>query len=45
LPQKPAHVKGVINLGGRVITVVDPRLKFGLPEREHTERTWQEVKS
>ena len=39
LPQTPAHVKGVINLRGKVIPVVDLRLKFGLPEQEYTERT------
>jgi purine-binding chemotaxis protein CheW len=39
LPQTPSHVKGVINLRGKVIPVVDLRLKFGLPEQEYTERT------
>ena len=39
LPQTAAHVKGVINLRGKVIPVVDLRLKFGLPEQEYTERT------
>jgi len=39
VPQTPAHVKGVINLRGRVIPVVDLRLKFGLPEIEYTQRT------
>ena len=39
VPQTPAHVKGVINLRGKVIPVVDLRLKFGLPEQEHTQRT------
>jgi purine-binding chemotaxis protein CheW len=39
VPQTPAHVKGVINLRGKVIPVVDLRLKFGLPELEHTQRT------
>jgi len=39
LPQTPAHVRGVINLRGKVIPVVDLRLKFGLPEQEYTERT------
>ena len=29
VPQTPAHVKGVINLRGKVIPVVDLRLKFG----------------
>ena len=39
MPQAPVYVKGVINLRGKVIPVVDLRLKFGLPEIEHTEQT------
>lgn len=39
VPQTPAHVKGVINLRGKVIPVVDLRLKFGLVEQEYTART------
>ncbi|MGE5647630.1 MAG: chemotaxis protein CheW [Acidobacteriota bacterium] len=39
VPQTPAYVKGVINLRGSVIPVVDLRLKFGLPEIEYTQRT------
>ena len=39
VPQTPAYVKGVINLRGKVIPVVDLRLKFGLPEMEYTQRT------
>jgi len=39
VPQTPAHVKGVINLRGKVIPVVDLRLKFGLPEAGYTQRT------
>lgn len=39
VPHTPAHVKGVINLRGKVIPVVDLRLKFGLPEQEYTQRT------
>lgn len=38
VPQLPAHVKGVINLRGRVIPVIDLRAKFGL-QAEFTERT------
>ena len=38
VPQMPAYVKGVINLRGRVIPVVDLRAKFGLAA-EFTERT------
>ena len=39
VPHTPAYVKGVINLRGKVIPVVDLRLKFGLPEIEYTQRT------
>ncbi len=39
VPQTPAHVKGVINLRGKVVPVVDLRLKFRLPEVEYTQRT------
>ena len=38
VPQMPAFVKGVINLRGRVIPVVDMRVKFGL-KAEFAERT------
>ena len=39
VPQTPTYVKGVINLRGKVIPVVDLRLKFGLAEIEYTQRT------
>ncbi len=39
IPQTPPYVKGVINLRGRVIPVIDLRLKFGLPPMEYGERT------
>lgn len=39
VPQTPDYVKGVINLRGKVIPVVDLRLKFGMPELEYTQRT------
>ena len=39
VPQTPLFLKGVINLRGQVIPVVDLRLKFGLMEEDHTERT------
>ena len=39
VPQTPHFLKGVINLRGQVIPVVDLRLKFGLLEEEYTERT------
>jgi purine-binding chemotaxis protein CheW len=39
VPQTPSHVKGVINLRGKIVPVVDLRLKFGLPAAEYTQRT------
>jgi purine-binding chemotaxis protein CheW len=39
LPDMPEYVKGVINLRGKVIPVLDVRLRFGLAEREYDERT------
>jgi purine-binding chemotaxis protein CheW len=38
VPRMPDFVKGVINLRGRVIPVIDLRVKFGL-KAEFTERT------
>src|SRR5688572_3967233 len=38
VPQLPAFVKGVINLRGRVIPIIDLRVKFGL-RAEFAERT------
>lgn len=39
VPQTPDFVRGVINLRGKVIPVVDLRLKFGIEEMEYTQRT------
>ncbi|MCU1322518.1 MAG: CheW protein [Acidobacteriaceae bacterium] len=39
VPQTPNYVKGVINLRGKVIPVVDLRLKFELAPEEYTART------
>src|SRR3954447_14592113 len=39
VPQTPGHVKGVINLRGKVVPVIDLRLKFGLPQAEYNQRT------
>ena len=39
VPETPHYVKGVINLRGKVIPVVDLRLRFGMPEIAYTERT------
>ena len=34
VPGSPRHVKGIINLRGKVVTVVDTRMLFGLVEKE-----------
>ena len=39
VPRTPEHVKGVFNLRGKVIPVVDLRLKFGMEEQERTRHT------
>ena len=39
VPQTPPHIKGVINLRGKVVPVIDLRLKFGVPAAEYTART------
>ncbi len=39
VPQMPDFVRGVINLRGKVIPVVDLRSKFGLDTTEDTDRT------
>jgi purine-binding chemotaxis protein CheW len=39
VPQMPHYVKGVINLRGKVIPVIDLRLKFGLEQTDYTQRT------
>jgi len=39
VPQTPHYVKGVINLRGQVIPVVDLRAKFGMETADVTEQT------
>jgi purine-binding chemotaxis protein CheW len=39
LPQTPEYVKGVINLRGRVIPVIDLRLRFRMNSIDYTDRT------
>ena len=39
VPQTPDFVKGVINLRGKVIPVMDLRLRFGMSNIDYTERT------
>ncbi|MBN1115898.1 MAG: chemotaxis protein CheW [Bacteroidales bacterium] len=39
VPKSPAYMKGVINLRGSVLPVLDARLKFGLEETAYTTDT------
>ncbi len=39
VPNMPLYVKGVINLRGKVIPVIDVRLRFGVVERAYDDRT------
>ncbi len=39
IPRIPPYFKGVINLRGKVIPVVDLRLKFGMEQIAYTDRT------
>ncbi len=39
VPKVPSYVKGVINLRGKVIPVIDLRLKFGMPKVDYTNET------
>lgn len=39
VPRTPEYVRGVINLRGQVISVIDLRAKFGMEKTERTEHT------
>jgi purine-binding chemotaxis protein CheW len=39
IPQTPPYVKGVVNLRGKVIPVIDLRLKFGMEAASYTGHT------
>jgi purine-binding chemotaxis protein CheW len=39
IPRMPPYVKGVVNLRGKIIPVIDLRIRFGLASAETTENT------
>ena len=39
IPRMPKFIKGVTNLRGKIIPILDLRLKFGLPPIDYTDRT------
>ena len=39
VPKTPKYIKGVLNLRGDIIPIMDLRVRFGLPQTEETEET------
>ena len=39
IPEMPEYIKGIINLRGKIIPVMDVRLRFRKPFREYNDRT------
>ena len=39
IPGMPIYIKGIVNLRGKVVPIMDVRLKFGQPEREYDDKT------
>lgn len=39
VPELPAYIKGIINLRGNIIPVMDVRIRFGKPPIEYNDRT------
>ena len=39
VPELPDYIRGIINLRGKIIPVVDVRLRFRKPFKEYTDRT------
>ena len=39
MPEMPEHIKGIINLRGKIIPIMDVRLRFKMPAREYDDRT------
>lgn len=39
VPSVPGYIKGIINLRGKIVPVIDVRLKFNLMERPYDEKT------
>lgn len=39
VPELPNFIRGIINLRGKIIPVMDARLKFGKEEKEYNDRT------
>lgn len=39
IPEVPEYIKGIINLRGKIIPVMDARLRFSMVQKEYNDRT------
>lgn len=39
VPNTPSYIKGVINLRGKIISIMDLRIRLGMEEMDYSERT------
>ncbi len=39
IPKTKGYIKGVVNLRGKIIPIIDLRVRFGMEAKEYTERT------
>lgn len=39
LPETPEYIRGLINLRGKIVPIIDVRIRFGKPEIEYDDRT------
>lgn len=39
VPEMPPYIKGIINLGGQIVKLIDVNLRFGYEKSEYTERS------
>lgn len=39
IPELPGYIRGIINLRGKIIPVMDVRIRFKMPQKEYNDRT------
>ncbi|MEA4892927.1 MAG: chemotaxis protein CheW [Peptococcaceae bacterium] len=39
LPGVPDHIKGIVNLRGKIVPVIEVRRKFNMPDKDYTDKT------
>ena len=45
VPLAPPEIAGMLNLRGRIVTLIDMRRRFGLGERDDADRPWRSASS